>query len=169
MKSRTTPQKAVRSDQSTSQAAEPDIQAQVDDEFGPRPQQRFGAVRMKLEVEEIPGYEQRWINDVPGRVDFAKECGYKHVEDAKGAPIYRVVGKDGLRAYRMKIPKHWFDENKAEELEEQVNSVERDIARGKSGSLNPGHDGAYVPTEGRGGPSRISFREVVGPNQFKNQ
>lgn len=168
MKSRTVPQRAVRSDQSAPEAAEAETQAPEVDEFGPRPQQRFGAVRKKLEVSELPGFEQRWINDVPGRIDYAKDCGYRNVDDAKGSPIYRVVGKDGLRAYLMKIPKHWFDENKAEELEEQVDSVERDIFRGKTGSLNPGHDGAYVPTEGRGGPSRINVRQVVGANPFKS-
>lgn len=167
MKSRTVPQKAVKSDMQAPQAAETEIQDHEHSEFGPRPQQRFGAVRKKLEVEEIPGFEQRWINDIPGRVDYARECGYSHVNDAKGKPIFRVVDKGGLRAYRMKIPKIWYDENKAEELEEQVNSVERDIYRGRVGNLNPGQDGAYVPTQGPGGPSRINVREIVGPNQFK--
>jgi hypothetical protein len=155
MKARIEPQKAVKSDRGTSQAAEVEAAAQYIDEFGPRPKQRFGALRQKLGVEEIPGFEQRWINDVPGRVDYAKECGYAHVEDKEGKPIYRVVGKDGMRAYLLKIPKVWYDEAKAEEQEEHVDSVERDIFRGKAGNLSAGNNGAYIPTEGPGGPSRI--------------
>ena len=160
------PQKAVRSDQASDQENEAANQAALE-EFGPRPEQRFGAVRKKLEVDEIPGFEQRWINDLPGRVDHAKECGYAHVEDKSGKPIYRVVDKGGLRAYRMKIPAVWYDENKAEELEEHVDSVERDIYAGRAGSLVAGQNGAYIPTEGPGGPSRISVRQKIGPNPFK--
>lgn len=166
MKSRTVPQRAVRADAQHATAPEAEMPSADEQEFGPRPQQRFGAVRKKLEVEKIPGFEQRWINDIPGRVDYAKECGYAHVTDANGNPIFRVVDKGGLRAYRMKIPAVWYNENKAEELEEQVDSVERDIMRGKAGSLNPGQDGAYVPTDGRGGPSRINIRH--GSNPFKS-
>lgn len=159
MKSRTVPQRAVKLDQSAPQAAEAETQAREVDEFGPRPQQRFGAVRMKLEVNELPGFEQRWINDHPGRIDYAKECGYSHVNDSNGKPIYRVVDKGGLRAYRMKIPKSWYDENKAEEQELHVDKVEREIRQGRTGNMNPGHDGAYVPTHGPGGPSRIKITD----------
>lgn len=155
------PQKAVRSNsQPSAIQAERDSQLdEAEQEFGPRPTRRFGAMRMKLEVEPIPGYTQRWINDIPGRIADATECGYSHVTDNDGKPIYRVVGtsKHGgeMRAYRMKIPKVWYDENKAEEQEEHVDRVERDIYQGRAGKMVPGENGAYVPTYGPGGPSRI--------------
>lgn len=159
----TPPQKAYKQAQPAQQQqqAEP-VLAETQpfgntDEFGPRPSQRFGALRQKLNVEEIPNYEQRWINDIPGRIDYAKQCGYSHVNDEAGNPIYRVVNKGGMRAYRMKIPKPWYDEAKAEEQEERVDSVERDIRQGITGRHMPGQQGAYVPTYGPNGPQRIKI------------
>lgn len=136
------------------------------EEFGPRPERRFGAMRQKLTIEPIPGYVQAWINDIPGRIDEAKECGYSHVLDKDKKPIYRVVGtlKSGgeMRGYRMKIPKIWYDENKAEEQEIHVDRVERDIYEGISGRMVAGQQGAYVPTHGPGGPSRIKVTTSYG-------
>lgn len=161
MKTRATPQRAVRSDVQAAQQQDAEAIAAAEQEFGPRPNQRFGALRQKLNVEDIPGHIQRWINDVPGRVDYSKECGYSHITDDQGKPIYRVVNKGGMRAYRMKIPQVWYDQNKAEEQEEHVDSVERDIWQGRTGRLTPGQNGAYVPTHGPNGPSRIKVTTTV--------
>ena len=154
-----------RQTQPQQEAAPEQINDLPDQDFGPRPKRRFGALRQKLKVDPIPGYVQRWINDIPGRIDDAIDCGYSHVNDSQNKPIYRVVGakKTGgeLRAYRMKIPKVWYDEAKAEEQEEFVDSVENDIWQGKASRMVPGQNGAYVPTQGPGGPSRINVTTSI--------
>src|SRR3990167_4511367 len=68
-----------------------------------RPTLNLGAVR--------PGYIPRWINDEPGRIDYAKECGYEHIKDEKGKPRFKVVDRgNGMKAYAMEIPKDLYDE-----------------------------------------------------------
>jgi hypothetical protein len=71
----------------------------------------FGKRRKSLELDATrPGYVPRWINNEPGRIEYAKECGYEHIKDQKSKPITRVVDRrSGLIAYAMEIPKELFD------------------------------------------------------------
>lgn len=72
----------------------------------------FGKRRKQLELTATrPGYVPRWINDEPGRIDYAKECGYEHIKDEKNKPVSRVVDRrSGMKAYAMEIPKEFYDE-----------------------------------------------------------
>jgi len=69
-----------------------------------------------LAASARPGYQRRWINDTPGRLQQAEAGGYSYVSEdpnAKstdvGSRTSRVVGKDesgqGMRAYLMEIPR----------------------------------------------------------------
>jgi hypothetical protein len=77
----------------------------------------FGMRRQRLQNPPIPGFQCRWINDRPGRIDYAKECGWEHVLDSEGRPVKSVVGVaeggGGLIAYRMKVPLEWYEEDQA--------------------------------------------------------
>ena len=129
-------------------------------ERGAAPSRKFGALRQKLIVDQIPGYKQRWIKDYPGRIEDSKECGYSHVTDRHNKPIYRVTGthKSGgeERSYRMKIPTIWYNQAKMEEQEQYVDRVENEIYQGRAGKMIPGENGAYVPTNGPGGQTKFS-------------
>lgn len=77
----------------------------------------FGARRQRLENPPIPGFQCYWFNDLPGRIDQAKEAGYEHVTDSGGKPVCKVVGTmEGggpLKAYRMKIPIEFYEQDQA--------------------------------------------------------
>lgn len=75
----------------------------------------FGERRQRLDNTPIPGFQCYWINDLPGRIDQAKQAGYEHVKGPDGNPVKLVVGVmeggGALTAYRMKIPRQWYEED----------------------------------------------------------
>jgi hypothetical protein len=74
-----------------------------------------------------PNYVYRIVNDVGGRIDMFKEAGYEMVLDkdvkvgdrrlnnssAEGSNAQVVVDKQGTKAFVMRIPKEWYDEDQA--------------------------------------------------------
>lgn len=78
----------------------------------------FGARRQRLENPPIPGYQCYWFNALPGRIEQALEAGYDHVKTTDGKPVCKVVGVmeggGALMAYRMKIPREFYEQDQAE-------------------------------------------------------
>lgn len=116
-----------------------------------RPARRkpFGSMEQKLAYAERPGFHRHWFNDVPGRIDRAKEAGYENVKDKDGNVVVRNVGiADGggpLRAYLMEIPQEWYQEDmKAQQnlIDEREQQIKRGELEAKEG------DGRYVPSQG---------------------
>lgn len=108
-----------------------------------------------LTVEGLdPNYEYRWVNDEPGRIDRFKLAGYETVEhdvtvgDATadtssqvGKVVTRPVGS-GFTGYLMRIPKEYYEEDKAafhRDIDEQEAAILADI--------NSGTDGKYGKLE----------------------
>lgn len=116
----------------------------------------FGSMDQKLAWPPIKGHHLHWFNDIPGRLDRAKEAGYEHVKDADGKTVSRIVGSasegGGLRAYLMKIPQEWYDEDMKLE-QKRIDELDGDLRRGRVAGegLNQKHDGAekfYVGKQG---------------------
>lgn len=113
-----------------------------------RPARRpFGSRRQRLDNTPIPGYQCYWFNDLPGRIQQAKEAGYEHVLDADGKPVQTVggvmEGGGAIKAYRMKIPHEWYAQDQA--LKEEPRALIDRQMRGEEGK-----DGRYS-SEGRPG------------------
>lgn len=123
----------------------------------------MGVPRRKMSTPTITGYQCRWMNDIPGRLDRAVAGGYEFVDRSEvsdyglhevvpgnsdqGSRVSRIVGvhRDELtplRAYLMKIKKAWYDDDQAVK-QKRVNETDAAIRRG---ALNgePGQDGKYV-------------------------
>lgn len=78
-----------------------------------RAKQPFGAFDRKLDLPPIEGYKQHWFNDRPGRVEMALRAGWSHVLGADGKPRMLIVDRGGMKAYAMKIPQQFWDEDQA--------------------------------------------------------
>lgn len=106
----------------------------------------FGTSEQKLSAPKRAGYHRHWFNDIPGRVDRAKEAGYAHVANKKGSPIKRVVGASPfggpLVAYLMEIPIAWFQEDMARE-QKKVDEIDAAL-RGDDIARKP-NDQRYTP------------------------
>lgn len=94
----------------------------------------FGSHSQKLAYPPRQGYHRHWFNDVPGRVERAKEAGYEHVLGDDKKSVKRPVGvKEGggvLLAYLMEIPQQWYDDDmKAQQ--DLIDKQERALERGK--------------------------------------
>lgn len=123
---------------------------------------RFGdpVTRLELPGGARQGYVPRWINDKPGRIDFAKKCGYEHIKDEKGAPISRVVDNTtGLLAFAMEVPKKFYDEDFIAK-QRREDETESAILR------NAISDQGYRPTVGNTDQPRSSMRVVTGRMPF---
>ena len=115
----------------------------------------FGSMDQKLAWPPIKGFHLHWFNDIPGRLDRAKEAGYEHVKNADGENATRIVGVasegGGLRAYLMKIPQEWYDEDMKLE-QKRIDELDSDLQRGRvAGEGLTKHDTAekfYVGKEG---------------------
>lgn len=115
----------------------------------------FGTRRERLENTPIPGFQCYWFNDIPGRIERAKEAGYAHVTNPDGSPVRKVVGvMEGggpLHAYRMKIPMEWFLEDMAakekprSEIDAQMRSGIRDGGYASEG--RPGYTTSTVSAQ----------------------
>ena len=109
----------------------------------------FGGMEQKLAYPQRAGFHSHWFNDIPGRIDRAKEAGYTHIQDKDGKNVCRVVGiAEGggpLHAYNMEIPEEWYQEDMAAQ-KRIVDEKEEAMKRGEL-EAQPG-DKRYVPSQG---------------------
>ena len=111
----------------------------------------FGAPTSRLSVMKTdPAFHYHWINDYPGRVEYAQAGGYVFVEKGEvtlqpgvtpvdsevGSKVSAVVGRneDGtpLRAYLMKIPLERYEAGQRA-LQRQSDEWDKSIRRGRAG------------------------------------
>lgn len=136
------------------------------DETGRRARVPLGSNRQKLAAGKREGYQRRWVNDTPGRLEMAQEAGYEfvaqdHVANSTdlGARKSVIVGtrEDGqpMRAYLMEIPKDWYDEDQQAKQAacDAVDDAIRRTVPGKTAAAPAGVSGAdqdkfYTPSEG---------------------
>lgn len=115
----------------------------------------FGARQQRLENPPIPGFQCRWFNDTPNRIQRALDAGYMHVTDNEGKPVKHPVGVaptgGALIAYRMKIPVEFFNEDKAAKEAPRRQTDDDMRQRGAK-------DGSGYSSEGRPGyhPDRVA-------------
>lgn len=95
-----------------------------------------------------PNFVYRWVNDVGDRINLMKELGYEIVTDPNvtvgdrkvestkdasgGSPVIANVG-GGIKAYYMRIPKEWYEEDqkaKAAKIDELEASIKGDAVAG---------------------------------------
>lgn len=118
-----------------------------------RERKPFGSQAQKLAYPQRAGYHRHWFNDVPGRIDRAKEAGYDHVMGEDSKAVKRPVGtKDGggvLMAYLMEIPQDWYDDDmKAQQ--DQIDRQEKGLEKGKPLDTQNESQGAfYNGSQGR--------------------
>lgn len=89
-----------------------------------------------------PNYVYRIVNDVGGRVDMFKEAGYELVLDkdvtvgdrrinsasAEGSNAQAAVDKSGTKAFVMRIPKEWYEEDQKAK-QQHVHELEQTIKK----------------------------------------
>ena len=115
-------------------------------EAGPaRPNRKpFGSMQLKLAYDIRQGFHGHWFNDIPGRVDRAKEAGYEHVKDKQGNNVERIVGTaeggGGLKAYLLEIPEEWYQADMKIE-QDHVAEKEEMIRRGNLDAPEQGYVG----------------------------
>jgi len=114
----------------------------------------LGGYRSKLAIPENlvdrKRYVPRWINDIPGRINQARDGGYTNVEDPNtGEDITAIVGRDEsgqpITAYLMQIDKDFYEED-FQEKQKEVDKIDEAIYGGKIAE-QPG-DMRYIPSEG---------------------
>lgn len=114
----------------------------------------LGGYRSKLAIPENlvdrKRYVPRWINDIPGRINQARDGGYTNVEDPNtGEDITAIVGRDEsgqpITAYLMQIDKDFYEED-FQEKQKEVDKIDEAIYKGRV-SEQPG-DMRYIPSEG---------------------
>lgn len=128
----------------------------------------FNGTNLKLQVlAEIPGYDLRWFNDTPGRLQQALNGGWKFVErdeisrpdgnkvvDANSATDNRHSAIAGvlennapLNMYLMKIRKEWREEDQAD-AQRKIDETEAHMVRGQG--MNADRIGpTYLPDNKR--------------------
>lgn len=106
-----------------------------DDERAQSRPERVPLHKQKLfHSEARPGFERRWVNDLPGRIEKFKLAGWTlvvgevdathdslaQVESQLGSNVRRVVNKGtdapARHAVLMEIPTEWYLQDKAEQL-----------------------------------------------------
>jgi hypothetical protein len=125
----------------------------------------LGGNRMRLTLEERPGYHRHWINDVGDRIERAQRGGYTFIPKAGarvgtgpesghtdlGEVISCVVGKheDGrpLRAYAMEIKREYYEADQALKGA-AIRQTEADIQRGRIQAQDGDNSNRYIPEEG---------------------
>lgn len=89
-----------------------------------------------------PNYVYRIVNDVGDRINMFKEAGYELVESdtvkvgdrrvnvasAEGSKAQVSVDKEGTKAFVMRIPKDWYEEDQKAK-QEHVNELEQSIKK----------------------------------------
>jgi hypothetical protein len=121
-----------------------------------RPRVAFSANRKRLQVDEnFPGFITRWFNDQDDRLQRAEAAGYAFVHRKEvgqvgdkdisngntdvNSRVSRVVGRTAqnapIRAYFMKIPQAFYNEDQAKK-EEPNRLVDDAIRAGKAGGAD---------------------------------
>lgn len=99
----------------------------------------MGAPQLKLDAPTRPGFNRRWFNDTPGRIDKALQHDWTHVmqetkADGEPQPVKALVGRtpegQPLHAYLMEIPEEYYAEDQAAK-QEAVDAVDQAIRRGQ--------------------------------------
>jgi hypothetical protein len=126
------------------------VEVQADAGLPQRPSRKpFGSMSLKLDYPQREGFHRHWFNDVPGRVDRAKEAGYEHVKSNEGKPVSRTVGTaeggGALTAFLMEIPEEWYKQDMATE-QNMIDEKEEVIRRGALDKAEG--DNRYVPSQG---------------------
>jgi hypothetical protein len=129
----------------------------------------FNGTNKKLSVvTEIPGYQLRWFNDAPGRLDTAvSRSWWEYVTQDEialgdsnkvvgrnsdvGNKVRAIVGttdqNEPLYAYLMKIKKEWFEEDQQDSAQKIRNSEAEML---KNGGMNTDRIGEkYLPDQRR--------------------
>lgn len=128
----------------------------------------FNGTNLKLQVlTEIPGYDLRWFNDTPGRLQQAQQGGWGFVgrdevtrpdgnkvvdanssTDSRHSAIAGVLENNApLNMYLMKIRKEWREEDQAD-AQRKINETEAHMVRG--GGMNADRIGpTYLPDNKR--------------------
>lgn len=127
-------------------APNPPVEAAPERRITRETRKPFGSKEQKMAREPIEGFHIHWFNDIPGRIDRAKESGYEHVLDKSNRPERLVVGKSEegspIYAYLMKIPQQWYEDDMAAQ-QADVDRIDDQIRRGV---LSKGKDdNRYVP------------------------
>lgn len=122
----------------------------------PRTRPRFGIPTTKLAIPPNlikEGFRPRWINDAPGRIDYAKQCGYEHIKE-NGKNLERVVDRGtGMKAYAMQIPEEFYQADFADKQRDN-DQIDHSIMR------TPIADHGYRPTIG-GTDQPVSQSQVI--------
>lgn len=115
----------------------------------------LGQQKPKMARVARPGMVGRWVNDVGGRIDAARQAGYEHVmetvtPDGEKKPVSMTVGtaESGgpLTAFYMEIPEKFYREDQKAKLK-PVDEVDNAIRHGNiEGEV--GKDGRYMPSQG---------------------
>jgi len=117
----------------------------------------FGDNRLRLDVKlrnpaDREKFVYRWVNDQDGRPEMAEQGGYAFVQKDEvlgvgqtelhqgntdlNSRVSKVVGRaEGnvpIRAYLMKIPREWYDEDQAAKAD-KLKAVDRAIRAGQAG------------------------------------
>jgi hypothetical protein len=121
-------------------------------ESGRRARVPLGIKQANLAASARAGYQRRWVNDTPGRLQQAEQGGYTFVSEdptAKstdlGKHTSRIVGtkEDGtaMQAFLMEIPVEWYEEDQSAK-QKPLDDFEAAL-KGK-----PAIEGAYIPRSG---------------------
>lgn len=112
----------------------------------------IGGHREITSVQDTPdGYVDRWVNDVPGRIEKFKRAGYELVESAsvgdsfvdgthdESGVVSRDMGK-GVTGYLMRQRKDYYLEDQNEK-QKTVDDIEDSLRRDKNEDRNDGRYG----------------------------
>jgi hypothetical protein len=111
---------------------------------GVRQRVAYGQRSAKLYAAKREGFERRWMNDDPGRVQEKIDAGWTHVMDRHGKPEVRVVDRRaGLKAYLMEIPTAYYNEDQAAKSE-NLDATEKVIYNPQTNKELGGN--IYVPS-----------------------
>lgn len=118
--------------------AQPAEKAEATPRFNRRQRASVGGFKTRLDAPPREGFEQRWVNNDPGRIEALNQLGYDFAErdtrtDGQGTRIARNVGThpDGSpkMAFLMETPKAEYAIGVAEK-EERLRPFEEAIKRG---------------------------------------
>lgn len=112
----------------------------------------IGVRRDITAVKDTPTHSvDRWVNDVPGRVEIFRQAGYENVEQAcvgdsgvdgthsSNGVVSRDMGQ-GTTAYLMRQRREYFDQDQAEK-QRHINEGEEAMRRDKNDTRDDGFTG----------------------------
>lgn len=160
-------QKAMESERSLQPVQEPhpldreasrEARSETRQGFGRKRRKPLGVAEQRLQADVPSGMTGRWVNDVPGRIERAREAGYEFissdsevVKDREGCRSEIVgTGRDGgaMRAFLMAIPTVYYEEDQAAK-QSKIDKFEDAIKSGAPQQAADQDQGAfYTPNEG---------------------